>query len=302
MPRSNMNNVASAIECIMAADLSDTSKTTYRTRLQTLEDRLQKPINAIIRDADRSIALIRGFYSADTTRKGFFSTVLAVFRHCPALKDTMPDVHAKWFDAFKADDEAVSARYKRNEPSERQMDGYVEFADIVKARDKLRAGTEERLLLAFYTLIHPLRADYGCVRLYAHAPPQQDCEPNYIVMSQRGCTLVLNEYKTSKAHGTFVKPLPAALCTEIHASLRARPRNHLFVMGNGQPYTNANSYTHFANRTFKRVFGKPLTISLIRHSFISTLDFNKLTIEEKEQIAKEMLHTPRLQDQYRLLF
>ena len=291
------------IDCIVGADLAETSKSAYLSRLHTLEQLFNKPVLAIIRDADRSIGMIRASYDVETTRKGMFAAILACFRHCESLKSSMPEeIRLKWFEAFKADDTAVSARYKRNEPTERQLSGYVPFEDIVKARDRLPRGSDERLLLSFYTYIHPLRADYGSVRLYNNAPPMQGCEANYIVMSARGCTLVLNEYKTSKKHGTFVKQLPVELCNELHASLKMRPRQYLFVMANGQPYALSNTYTRFANRTFQAIFNKPLTISLIRHSFISTLDFNKMTIEEKEQIAKEMLHTPRLQDEYRLLF
>jgi hypothetical protein len=33
-----------------------------------------------------------------------------------------------------------------------------------------------------------------------------------------------------------------------------------------------------------------------------TLDFNTLTIAEKERIASEMRHTIKIQDQYRLIF
>jgi len=52
----------------------------------------------------------------------------------------------------------------------------------------------------------------------------------------------------------------------------------------------------------KKLFNKPLTISLIRHSYINSLDFNKLSVIEKENIAKDMAHTVNTQDRYRLIF
>ena len=46
-----------------------------------------------------------------------------------------------------------------------------------------------------------------------------------------------------------------------------------------------NTYTKWCNRVLERLFGRALTVSLIRHAYINTLDFNKLTIKEKEEIA-----------------
>jgi hypothetical protein len=41
---------------------------------------------------------------------------------------------------------------------------------------------------------------------------------------------------------------------------------------------------------------------MIRHAYINSLDFNKLTVAEKENIAKDMAHTIGTQDRYRLIF
>jgi hypothetical protein len=75
----------------------------------------------------------------------------------------------------------------------------------------------------------------------------------------------------------------------------------LFMDREKKPYKE-NSYNRWVNRTLQKLFNKPLTISLIRHSYINSLDFNKMTIVQKEMIAKDMAHTVNTQDRYRLIF
>jgi len=290
------------IGIIEGSELSPVTKTGYCNRIRYMCASLKADFFSIVKDYKKSIAWIEANYENATSKKTYLSTALSAFRHCEGLKEQLPAAYKAWFDAFSRMDKAVEERYKRNEPSEKQAEGYVPFGDIEKKRDELEEGTEERLLLGMYTWIYPLRADFNYVRIYSGATVPSHHVPNYLHMATKGCTLVLSEYKTSSTHGVFKKVLPDVLCKEIRASLDKRPREWLFVTSDGKPFEKANSYNRYANRMLARLFGKPLTLSLIRHSFIDTLDFNKLTIAEKEEIALEMRHTTRMQDQYRLIF
>lgn len=294
------DNTSDFMHYISKADLSELTKQNYRDRLSHLQKFFDKSLFDIIKQAETSIKKIKDEYKQDTTRKTYISVILSVFRYTPGLKEQLSKAFVLWSSVLKECDDAVEGRYKKNAPTEKQKKGYVPYDEIKKKRFTLPKGSDERLLLAMYTDIHPLRADFNKVRLYKSLP--QKPEPNYVHLKKTGCKLVLTEYKTSSKHGTFEKTLPDVLCQEIHDSLDKRPRDYLFMSVNKEPFELANSFTHYANRILKKLFDKPLTISLIRHSFISTLDFNKLTIEEKEQIAGEMCHTTKLQDQYRLIF
>lgn len=285
---------------IMKATLSEITKQGYIERIRQLEKILDKPLFTIIKDAAASIKRIQSVYKVNTSLKSYLSVILSLFRHVPGLKEQLAKPYEAWSEAFKAADKAVEDRYKQNAPTERQEQGYLPWAEIVAKHATLKKGTEDRLLLGMYTLIYPLRADFNKVRLYTVVPKAP--EANYIHMRKASCKLSLSEYKTSTKHGVFEKELPTPLCQDIRDSLGSRPRDYLFVMTNGAPYDKSKSFIHYANRAFERIFDRPLTISLLRHSFISSLDFNTLTVAEKEAIAGEMLHTTRLQDQYRLIF
>lgn len=285
---------------IDAAPLTDASKRNYKERISFLEKTFNVPMLTIMLDPKTYIARIRETYDKETTRKNYMTIVLSLFRHMDKVRHDNYQLYKLWKDAFSDADKKVEERYKQNAPTEKQTAGYVPFKDITAMRDALPNGSMDRLVLAMYTHIPPLRADFGNVRLYRSVPAKPSL--NYIHIHRGGCKLVLTEYKTSGTHGKFEKVLPPPLCADIHGSLTEKPRDYLFVKRSGDPYENANAYTRFINKTLQRLFKKPLTISLIRHSFISTLDFNTLTIAEKEAIANDMLHTTRLQDQYRLIF
>ena len=300
MPKQLFDKTSDFSKVFGNLELSAVTKQNYIDRMKTLEKLFDSDMFTIIKDASKSIAVLKTAYKTETSLKAYLSLVLSLFRHVPDLKEQLLKQSKIWLEAFKETDKAVEERYKKNEPTERQTEGYVPYDKIVAKRDSLTKGSIERLLLGMYTHIYPLRGDFNQVRLYKTVPSKP--EANYIHMGKQKCKLVLSEYKTSATHGVFEKELPPALCEEIHTSVEKCPRDYLFVTSDRTPFEKARSYVTFANRIFAKLFKCPLTISLIRHSFISTLDFNTLTIAEKEAIATEMRHTTRLQDQYRLIF
>jgi len=136
--------------------------------------------------------------------------------------------------------------------------------------------------------------------LYKAAVPAKH-EPNYISLRKSGCVLHLEEYKTAGKHGVLEVPLPADLCKEIHESLAEWPRQYLFVTRGDVPYTRSNSYVKWANGVLQKLFApKPVTLTMLRHSYINTLDFNKMTVAERKEVAADMGHSKDMQELYRL--
>lgn len=290
------------IQGIMQAELSPVTKRVYMERIKYIMTINEQDIYTIITRPKVYIQWIKDTFSALATQKSYISAILALFRHNPGLKEQESKHYQLWFEAFQTIHNHIDERYKKNEPTEKQTEGYVPFASIVETRDTLSKGSYEKLLLSFYTYIPPLRSDLNHVRIYQTSHLPTKTELNYIHLhDDKNATLVLQEYKTASSHQKYEKKLPPELVAEIHASLQQDPRDYLFQDRSGKPY-RASSFTKWVNRTLHRLFKKNLTISLIRHSFINSLDFNKLTIAEKEIIAKDMAHTVSTQDRYRLIF
>ncbi|QIG60216.1 hypothetical protein [Dishui Lake large algae virus 1] len=290
------------LQNIMKADLSDNSKENYAMRAHTLSKKADKPLIDIILNPKTYIRKLNEWYPKDTSRKAHLSFILAIFRYNPDMTCDHRDVYEKWSGAFTNTHQQVINRYELNKPSDRQMEGYVPYADIIKKRDELEPGSIERLLLGFYTYLKPLRCDFGMVRLYnGRLPAEKEREKNYILLKDDKAILNLSAYKTSKTYGTHELELPELLRNDLLESLKKDHREWLFVDSDGKPQSR-NTYCVWTLRLFKKLFGKPLTVSLIRHSFINQLNMSELSIKEKKDIAHQMGHNIQTQDVYRLIF
>lgn len=305
MPRLKKYNANSdLLKAIIDSELSQVSKRVYIERLRTLAKEFDTNVYWIITHPEDILPWIIKKSDILSTQKSYLIAVLAIFKHNEGLKLQLNKYYETWFNKFTEIDKAINERYKTNEPSTRQLNAYVKFDDIVKKRDSLEDGTFEKLLLSFYTYIRPLRADFNLVRIYNSVDelPKNTDKQNYIVFENKNnATLYLHEFKTQRSHNELKKELPDELIKQLQLSLTKKPREWLFIDKFGNPYKAANSYTRWANRTFQKLFNKPLTITMIRHSYISSLDQNVLTVHEKEEIAREMAHSRGMQELYRFI-
>ena len=292
--------ICKSFDCIKNADLSNVTKRTYLERLRYMIQDTKTDLYTILTNPKKYLDWIKNHSSSLQTQKSYISAILAVFKHTPDIKKTEQKHYYDWYQGFKEIHQQIDQKYKMNQPTDKQQQAYVAYADIIRKRDELAKGSRERLLLAMYTYLPPLRSDFNQIYLYDKKPTSYE-HSNYIRLFESTPKLILNEYKTVVKNDSFEKELPPELVTEIKESLEKEPREWLFMDRNNKPYKE-NSYNRWVNRTLQKLFKKALTISLIRHSYINSLDFNKMTIIEKEKIAKDMAHTVNTQDRYRLIF
>ena len=156
------------------------------------------------------------------------------------------------------------------------------------------ARYRDYLFLCLHTMLRPLRSDFGHVEIYINkAPTDEDIkwQPNYItVVKQLGAeafeegSFVLNDYKKRQGSTRSIElPLPPPLLEVLHRSLELQPRAHVLTRPDcNLPWSISQSYTNWANRLLLRVFGKRVTTSLLRHSYINSLNMNSLSIREKK--------------------
>jgi integrase len=147
-----------------------------------------------------------------------------------------------------------------------------------------------------------MRCEYSRVAIFNTRVPAKNTEPNYILLKAGNkANLVLKHFKTRKHHDPYDIVLPEPLVKDLKKSLETQPRDYLFVNSRNEPYTS-HLYTKWTMRVFQSIFKRPMTVALIRHAFVNTIDFNKLSISDKREIATSMGHTVETQDRYRLLF
>ena len=252
---------------------------------------------------------VRERYSEALTRRALLSTARALPQYLPAIAERFPrasDAYAALIrddaDLNDAQQRALSGRM-----SERETKSYLPWAEVCSVRDelerKLGPGDPDTLLLSMYVLMEPLRQDYGNIAIHNSEPDRNAARnANFIVAEREGMALVLRAYKTAKHYGEFRRQIPAQLVQLIRASLQRQPRSHLFVNARGEPYEKRNSFVQHTNRRLRAIFGgRPVTVNTLRHSFISSIDFNRRTPGELIATSRMMTHSLNMQQMYRRL-
>jgi hypothetical protein len=234
------------------------------------------------------------------SKDSYVSVICALFRHSPGMIQKYTDLYKKWMDIHNNIRAPINAKYQSNMPNKRQENGYVPFDEVIKKRNSLDIGSNERLLLAMYTMIPPVRSDYDKVSIYYHDKSVNNDNENYLVMGNAPY-IVLNKYKTSKTYKDNKIVLPKELIKEIKESLKKNKREYLFVSSrNNKPYEKSNSFNKWANRVLKNLFNKDFSLKLLRNIYITRRD---LKLEEKSglernKIAKIMGHSVSTQQNY----
>lgn len=287
-------------------DLSEISKNNYKYRLERLTILTNKDVDWIINNCEKTIAILKkNKITEPQSVKAMINAILTVFKHTKGLRDSKKKAYTCWIEHFKIVNEKAQEKYEKIEASQKQIEAYVPWNEIIEARDKLDKTSPEYFILCLYTMLPPARADFNKVRIIKDKQVTEALIkefPNHLIIMSNGMKLVYNEFKTkSKRLQSYEKILPKELVEVIKDSLKRNPRDFLVISDKtGEPYHKPNSFTQHVKRVLYKVFQKNMSINTLRHSFVNGVDMNTITPMEKEGLARDMMHSPSMFDRYRL--
>jgi len=290
---------------INSFEISQSTKKAYAIQIERLIEETGQPLEYILRHPQETINTLDSLNTSIVTKRSRISSLCGLLKHWDEGKKKYTTEHQQWCSFQRDLNRSISEKALDGEASEREIINWVPWHKVLareKELSKTQYGSNEHLLLAMYTHIEPMRADFGNVKLYFSDPP--DCtrtrEGNFVYCSKdpQKSYICLNQYKTMKKYGRFHRKLPDSLVQIIHANLVIQPREYLFAF-DGEPYTKKNSFGKYANRIFNNLFQKRMTISLMRHSFISAIDFNMTKAKDLIQVSRNMQHSLGMQQYYR---
>jgi hypothetical protein len=142
--------------------------------------------------------------------------------------------HAKLLAAYRKEMRKAlkeTEDFKQENPlTHGQEKGWMDWDDIVAKRDAVDKTSPEYLAACLYTLIPPLRDDFGEMKI-THAPRNNARSSNWVYIGEGDqATLVLNKYKTGKTYGQKLIPLPENLAAIIK---RCAGKVYLFENADG---------------------------------------------------------------------
>ena len=312
-------SVQTHINNLETSGLKASSIKTYKEKLKSLQKLFEsRSFDWILSNPVKVGKKLFSQYDSLPTRKAHISAVLSLFRHSPVLKSKFVHAHKIWASMFEKLETEITLKYENNEPSEKQLRNFVSWSEVLDRRkylEKTDPNSTEYFILCLYSMIPPVRADFNNVVLYEEEPTAEMTAeaPNYLLIRDfddagaTKMTLYLNDYKTAgsgeNAKG-YKKDFPAELISVVRSSLNHHPRDYLVVSPRtGEPFRIDNSYIKYANQLLAKIFHpKKPTLSLLRHSFISQLDQNNLTVRDRKEIAKDMMHSVDQQSLYAFVF
>lgn len=239
--------------------------------------------------------------NTSTNKHCYISAIVALFSHRSTIINELPyakTLEKEWLDIQKDNSKDIMTRRLQNKPTEKQekkISKDISWSTVLEKRDALKRSSLEHLLFSFYTYIYPLRADFYNVKIVSVKPTSNS--DNFIVHTKKSSCLYINNYKTSKKYGPIVyESLPSELHAILSESLKNSPRDFLFVDAFGKPFSR-DSFSKWSNRIFSKILNSKISISILRHLFISTIDFNQ-PAEKLHEIGQKMGHSFSMQKLY----
>ena len=291
--------------------LAKSSQDLYNKKLQQFIGFLpegRQSIDFIVDNPGLAVAALHNEGSiaqTPTNRHLFYSAVVAYLLHSPEGQRRATRIKQKWIEIQRSNWETHrQADLEQLSERDKAVARVVKWDDIVTMRDSLPMGSDERLLLALYTYLPPVRADYFEVVINPSQAIISKTKRNYLILDDGSHSglLVLRNFKTAARYKMIRHELKPDLLREIAASLAVKPRKYLFVMPSDtkQPY-DRNGFSKWANRVLQGLFKIPITLTSLRHLFISTLDFTRMRAIDLERVAREMGHGIAIQKEYQWL-
>lgn len=297
------------MEYITDGRLSESSRKLYNKKLVQFISFMpldSKKVSYIVDNPGIAIKILseeKTITQSATNRHLFISAVVAYIKHTEDGQRRSERIKRKWEELQKTNWEERRLLDLGNELTEKEKEitNAIKWKDIIAKRDTLLSGTNERLLLSLYTFIPPVRADYFEVRINPPNSIINDKTKSYIQLGETGDSslLVIRDFKTSSTYKEIKHKLPQELFEELVISLANKPRRFLFIMptDNSRPY-DRGGFSKWANKTLHELFGLPVTLTSLRHIYISTLDFTKLRAVDLNRIARAMGHGIAMQKEY----
>jgi len=212
-------------------------------------------------------------------------------------------------------------QYKKQEKSQKQVDNWVEYQDLVNLANNMLGRlkkhsilSKEELTRAEYNLLQeyvvlrfylnfPLRNDLADVKVIDSKEDDNKVDNFLLVDGDNSVSLLLNDYKTVKTFGPQEYNLDKKFSKIVRIFLKHNTSSFFITKSNRTEAITPNGITKLLNRLFKRELDKKISTSMIRHITATHDRKNDKTLAElealKAKIQKKYLHSDDTNQLYR---
>jgi hypothetical protein len=215
------------------------------------------------------------------------------------------DAVKKYRDLMMADGDHARKEDEKQLKTEKQKDNWISFEDIQKIYKDVQKEVsplmkkqnptmddfqriQNYIILSIYTLIPPRRLlDYTLFKI-RNVDKEND---NYMEKN----TFIFNKYKTAKFYGSQNIEIPRKLKDILKKWIMMNPTDYLLFDNHKKPLNPSK-----LNQRLNKIFGKKLSVNMIRHIFISDEVLKNIpALEKLKDTATKMAHDINMQMLYK---
>jgi len=264
-----------------------------------------------VRDTDRVLSFIDNFpqYKTDNTRNKQRTTLASVLRNLSEYQKEYDIYSTLSTDIFA---NKISKQIGENKLSPSQAKNYMDWDEIINKLNKnKKLSIQDRALTSLYTRIPPRRRDYALMKVIfkknkdvtAQYIRDLDRDFNYLIVNKSGVPeeLIFYNYKTKAVFGKQnYKLKDKNLIKDLQNYIKGKKNeDFLFSQINGKPYKSR--FSTLVSNTFNNAIGKKVSVNLLRHSYISHILKQGLTLNKRKEIAERMAHSIGVQSTYEVV-
>lgn len=287
------------------ADRSKKTIVQYKSLLRRLHGRVHPGDDTVtdldwLTDTKNVMKSLSGLSAS--TRKLYLVPVMIALKH-----REMNDLYVQYLELFQKTGKEVREQTKEQTKSESESKNWVTKEEIDARINELekqievakkrgvpldREGIKSlfgHLCLCLYTKMPPLRNDYSNLKIM-RPPYAITSDKNFLYEAPPGkFTLHLAKYKTSRAYGKQTIVMSDELNAIISKSLSLFPRHFLLSqIDHPRAPMSRNYLSVFMSKIFR---DKSVGSSLLRKLYITDKFSGDHSLQEREELAKQMLHS-----------
>ncbi len=298
-------------------NISDSSLKAYTTSLNKLHKLLNNKGDIknldFLDNFDNVMKVLNENYK-DTTKKNYLVAIINLIKNVKGK-----ELNEKYNAEMTKLNDIVQKNYDKNNKTENQKKNWIEYEEVLKLVKKYKKDTErlftkpiedltnkqkdliqQYLVLYLYSGIPfpPLRNDFSNMKIVNKDFKREEDKNYFVVQSRDFPFFELNEYKTSKKGGKKIIPVKdKELRRIIHKWVKISKKDILLINPQSGTAMTENGITKYLQKIFMNNLDKSISSSLLRSIYIShKYDNKKMTIEDKKELAEDMLHSKNMSE------
>jgi len=297
--------------------LSPNSISLYLRNLEKLNDDQPLKDFKFLNNVDGIVKKLNDY--KENTKRGYLISVCSALGTDKATKPKQ-QLYDKYFELMVSKNKELKAVESSNEKTDTQKTNWIDWNDVEAKYTELKTECEafskrkeinehlynqllSLMVLSLYTCNPPRRNEYQKMNIIKNEQKTSGLLATMNYLDYDNKLLILNSYKTAKSGGQKKLPINDELYKVINMYIKFHPvlkgkkptketNTPFLVYYNGKPLDAINSITRILNR----VFGRKVSSSMLRHSYLSS-KYAKINEEQKED-AEAMGHSTSMQKDY----